>query len=137
MTRSFQSAALKSSVDVRAGVRGALSPSWKKVEYLVCAFGPSPLSVIHLQIIQQFSQCMCRNGRERGKRVQSGLELSPCRKKSSGLKKTEERLKRSVHARHRSGPSGGLTSARSVCESGSWPIPAATETSHGFNIQYK
>lgn len=53
------------------------------------------------------------------------------RKKKKG---EEERLKSSVHARHRGGPSGGFTSVRRVCEPERWPIPAATETSHGFNV---
>lgn len=94
MTRSFQSAALKGSAEVRAGVRGALSPSWKKVEYLVCAFGPSPFSVIHLRIIHHFSQCMCR----KGERVQPGLELSPCRKKSTRVKKKKREEEKTEEA---------------------------------------
>lgn len=78
---------------------------------------------------------------------ESSRELSPCRKKILLRKKnkkqrtqtdtytrTPERMKRSVHARHRGGPSGGLTSFRSVCESENWSIPAATDTSHRVNI---
>lgn len=104
------------------------------MEYLVCEFGPSPFSVIHLRIIHQLSQCTCKTRREKGTKVQSGAQpmtqkiLSRKKTKNNARTHTRERLKRSVHAQHRGSPSGGLTSVRSVCEE-SWLILTARHQS--------
>lgn len=138
MTRSFLSAALKRSVHVRAGVeKGGI------FSLRVCSISlfhhpssdNSPALVKHMQNKERkWSESPVGSSAHVAKKSSCVKKKTKNNAHTDTYTRTPERMKRSVHARHRGGPSGGLTSFRSVCESENWSIPAATDTSHRVNI---